>query len=275
MCRPKASSLDEWQVFVAEAIRRYGKNGDFWNQSDNPYAQAGAFDVKAFEVWNEPNLAQFWDGTTEPQVDAATEPERDAREYVDLLDAANVGRNVVYVYAHKPKTPLLAPSWTRSSPASEADRWLTTFGQGADPASYNSQSIHPYGSITQTREKIGIMRAKLPAKPMWITEHGFGAGTNGSYHGGPGGTTAEREDQQRRLFEETINELDANHPYVASYTWFSGVDWYDDNTQLSLSKPYARFGLFRLDEAGSDTEPPVYSERTGLLNAFKREAAAE
>jgi hypothetical protein len=58
--------LASFTAFAASMVQRYGPNGNFWytggvRRTDIPYLP-----VRAWEVWNEPNLAGNWGGSPNP-----------------------------------------------------------------------------------------------------------------------------------------------------------------------------------------------------------------
>lgn len=254
-----AAAQSAWTGFVALAISRYGQDGSYWNLTGRG---GGAFDMTGFEVWNEPNLAQFWDNNAS---DSAT---TDADEYIQLLNAAADGRD--YVASAKPKTMLVAPSWTPAG-GTLADQWLNRFANAGPHGRYERVSVHPYGiSAATVRNKLQQVRTTLPVKKMWATEQGFGVGCVSGFSGysfypqaetncdSPGSRTATQlanhEAAQRDEQQELFNEVADNEPYVESWTYYELLD---DSTNPDDPTGFMRFGAYGLRSDGTTYSRPM------------------
>lgn len=142
---------DEWRSFVQAAVARYPN-------------------VRAIEIWNEPNLGHFW------------APAADPSRYADILEQAHAG-----VLAAGSDTPVLVgglfPAMTNSANgnvnASEfLDQVYATAGAGA----FEGIGSHPY---TRQAPYVERMWSRLDAlrtvrdqngdgaAPLWITEMGI------------------------------------------------------------------------------------------------------
>ena len=170
ICRPKDSSLDEWTVFVAQFVLRYGRDGDYWNQVG---LGGGQYNVRVVEIWNEPNLAGFWD-------DDPGDPWPDSSEYIKVLSAAADGRD--FVANAKPLTQLAAPSFTlaggdnNNNGRRDYDEWMHRFSNQFPHKRYEGVSLHPYGAtVAAARSRIDYVRSELPNKQMRLTESGLGS----------------------------------------------------------------------------------------------------
>ena len=51
-----STERDQFGSFAAAAARRYGPKGSFWSSCGCPFLP-----VQVWEVWNEPNMAPYWD----------------------------------------------------------------------------------------------------------------------------------------------------------------------------------------------------------------------
>lgn len=148
-----------WRHFVAGAVQRYGPRGQYWML--NPLTPR--MPITAWQVWNEPNLAYYWDGDPDPA------------EYVDLLaDTAATIRRV-----DPGATVILAG--LNSSPSGRRAPGLflrRLYRHGAAPH-FDVAAIHPYArTISGSKRHIlqlhrAIERAGHAPTPIWVTEVGW------------------------------------------------------------------------------------------------------
>jgi hypothetical protein len=59
---PRASDVDDFAAFAAALARRYGPAGAFWRALPGLPREP----VDTYEIWNEPNLSQFWGPAPNP-----------------------------------------------------------------------------------------------------------------------------------------------------------------------------------------------------------------
>jgi hypothetical protein len=184
-CNPQRRYRNRWADFVQAAVERYGPGGIF----PEPYQ------MRTWEVWNEPNLESFWDGN------GADNPRRDARQYAGLVETTRAA--VPSIRLAGPSVSTLAGNW----------RWLRTFAHKPAADALDVVSGHLYAP-TPHKMVQGITRYRqaLPRRPLWITENGFGSGFE---HTGS-------ELAQYGAFKRLMQKLD-RRPYVKSLTWFAGA----------------------------------------------------
>jgi hypothetical protein len=145
--------------FAAALVRRYGPGGAFWASHPGiPYLP-----IRAWQVWNEPNLVGFW------------APQPDAAAYARLLSvvsaaikSADPGAQVVTAGLPESTLPGAIPL---------ADYLNGIFDAGAGNA-FDILAIHPYSSGTgETLAQIADARQVLSRRgssaPIWITELGW------------------------------------------------------------------------------------------------------
>jgi hypothetical protein len=150
-CPPKKAFDGDWQAFVQAAVQRF------------PFALG-------VEVWNEPNLSQFW-GRLAPN----------ATRYADLFNAAYTGAK-----AANPNIPVV------SGGLSSADDWpayLSSFLGHINLSNDGSLKLdavglHPYtkgADVDQPTQTVDYAQAAaskvataqgLAGKPVWVTESG-------------------------------------------------------------------------------------------------------
>jgi polysaccharide biosynthesis protein PslG len=139
----------DWKVFVKAAVARYPN-------------------VRAIEIWNEPNIATFWS------------PAADPTRYAAVLKAAYDG-----VRAARSKAPVLTgglyPANTTGGNVS-AKEFLSQVYATAGAASFDGIGSHPYAHqevyVDRMRTRLDALRAVRDqyadgATPLWITEVGI------------------------------------------------------------------------------------------------------
>ena len=127
----------------------------------------------AYEIWNEPNQAQFWDAPGGPNPIA----------YAALLKAA-----YPRIKAADPRSPVLGGSITFN----DRDYLEDLYALGGIAGSFDGLAIHPYSdgispdsagdgyhSFALAVEQLGqvMIDHGEPAKPIWITEMGWSTNT--------------------------------------------------------------------------------------------------
>jgi hypothetical protein len=153
-CRypPAPEHDDAWRAIVATVATRYPQ-------------------LAAIEVWNEPNLAEYWDSPIDPV------------RYTDLVKQAYASAHAV-----NPAMPVLAGSLSNITTDNELSKpyrpFLKAMYQAGVKGSMDGLSIHPYPSdvdLWMTYRMLGDVRdvrdnAGDSATKLWITE--IGASTN-------------------------------------------------------------------------------------------------
>ena len=155
-CATAPKNLDDWSAFVRAVVKRYlGKR----SANDEP---------PAYEVWNEPNLAMYWDGSHGQLLELSQ------RAYQAVKDEAPGQQGLV-----------TCCGWNRLSvnkPGTAFFKWLNAGG-----AKYtDAVSYHPYpykvpskkewdmasvGTITKKFRK--ALNDRGIKKPLWATEAGI------------------------------------------------------------------------------------------------------
>jgi polysaccharide biosynthesis protein PslG len=182
---PLAEYDADWQRFVAAAVRRYP-------------------DVRAIEIWNEPNLARFW------------APSADAERFAALLDAAHDAVETANVTAPVIVGGLVPASTSEitSSPSSFM-RELYSLGAaenfdgiGAHPYPFNAPYVETMwkrlDALLTVRDEAG------DSAPLWITEVGISTdpGSGASIEGqGPALTSLYRSIEGHAIASFIIHRL--------------------------------------------------------------------
>lgn len=156
---------DRFARFAALCVKRYGPGGTFWRSNPGlPYLP-----VRAWQIWNEPNLVLNW------------EPMPDPVAYAHLLRASyraikRVDRKATVVAAGMPFL----------NRQLETDFLSRMFRGGARHA-FDALAIHPYaGSVSLAVQKLqsarNVMRRfGVGNKPLWVTEVAWAGGGARAY----------------------------------------------------------------------------------------------
>jgi hypothetical protein len=195
-----------YAAFLRALVVRYGPRGTLW--AEHPEVRARP--VRAWQVWNEPNLTRYW----------ARQPF--ARRYVRLLRTARravrgADRGARIVLAGLPNR-----SWQA------LDAVYAAGGRG----SFDAVALHPYTGKPRDVVRLvelarGVMRRHHDARrPVWITELSWPA-AKGKVAGTPGFETTERG-QASRLREALRRLARARRSLrierVYWYTWLSAEE---------------------------------------------------
>jgi len=199
------------------------------------YGNAG---VAAWEIWNEPNLVQFWN------------PGADPAGYAQLLKQT-------YAAVKKQNARVLVVSGGLGQPSNgggnmEARLFLQLlYGSGAAPY-FDAVGNHPYTApqlpldstsnnwaqmfSTSTSFRSIMAQYGDDKKKIWITE--YGAPTSGTNIWG----TTVSEDRQASMVTQTL-------ALAASYTWTGPTFWYNykDFCPLGSADSECYYGIVRSD----------------------------
>lgn len=166
-----ASAREQWQSFVRAAVRRYGPNGDFW---DDVYDCTGSHchpnlpyrPLTVWQTWNEPNLGVFWQPSPSPS------------DYAELLrltwDA---------VHSEDPGAEVLTggimPGGRGAKNSISQNDFIAQIYQAGGAAGFDGLDLHPYsrrprGVRRLVRDARQLTRAYGDgATPLWISEVGW------------------------------------------------------------------------------------------------------
>lgn len=206
------ANLSDYLAYVRAVASRYGRNGSFWRQ--HPYLPR--LPVTAFEVWNEPDKATFW------------QPAPDAGAYARLYLTAHrvlheVDPQVEVISGGLSPYPLQSSyAYIRAMFHAEPSlrRALDAFGW------------HPYASDTkeamsQVRSIRAILREEgVPHVPIELTE--FGWSTAGSI-----ATPEKVRTEDLSAFVHLVSSSGCGVGLVSAYAWLTSEgspvnaeDWY-------------------------------------------------
>ena len=212
--------------FAQTAVSRYRPNSAFWTQRGINGAVVGA---KSWQVWNEPNLGNYWNGRPN-----AAEYARLVRGTDQAIKRGNPGATTILAglpYSPRAVTP---PAFLRAM-------------FRADPKIYDafgSAAVHPYARTPSYAIDYGVrpfraaLNRLLPrgvSRSIWVTEIGWATGR-------PDGRFQVREATQARNLELFYNKLLAikKSHRIKGAIWYSFADrprarWWAERTGLFRS----------------------------------------
>lgn len=221
-----AADLQRFSSFVTALVDRYGNDGSFW--------QLGALlptaEVTWWQVWNEPNLQNFWAGELRPD------------RYVSFL-----ARTRAAIKRGDPSAKIVTagmPETKDNLPMSQYLRGMyrdKRFEGLADAVAVHSYARNAAGVEAVIELQRRIMRQAGDAKtPVWVTEMGWASS-------GPSGALVKDEEGQARLLTQTFDRLsrDRSKLNLGPTFWY---DWRDARVASGVSGHFSQFtGLFERD----------------------------
>jgi hypothetical protein len=171
------SARSAWREFVTAVVRRYGHRGTFWKP--NPQGGASPFHVqcgcdarpvpiKAWQVWNEPNLHHYFS------------PKPSPRKYATLV---KLSRRAIKAADSKAKLILggLSAGAQPDKDIGAVPYLKRLYRIRGMKASFDGAALHPYAK-TADDMRISISRFSRVMRqhgdrrtPLWITEIGWGS----------------------------------------------------------------------------------------------------
>jgi hypothetical protein len=210
-------------VFAARVVHRYGPGGSFWAE----HPDLPAHPIRAWQVWNEPNLSHNW------------YPRPDATAYALLLKAAAAA-----IHAADPGAQVLAAGMPDSDNAVPFEEYVSGLYAAGAQESFDAFALNAYaptaqGTIDLVRYVRGLLDAHGDTRPFDVTEFGWSSA-------GPDKPQRTSEDGQAQNIGAVIRTLGA------------------ERDQLRLERLIEFSWRDREVAAGMKDQWPYY---TGLLHA--------
>nr|WP_231126734.1 glycosyl hydrolase [Motilibacter aurantiacus] len=157
----KATSQDVYGLGAAAMPRSV----TYWREYVTEVAQRYKGRVRAYQIWNEPNLSTFWTGTVAQMVQLT----REARTIIKRVD---------------PTATVVSPGFSLRNPSDQA--YFRTFLQAGGARYSDVIGLHPYpaptagpeGSLALINTAKAAMATSRVSKPIWNTEINYGAQLN-------------------------------------------------------------------------------------------------
>jgi polysaccharide biosynthesis protein PslG len=253
--RPTGNRAPTHPPVSASALQGYST---FMTRLAQRYTRPGARRIHAIEVWNEPNIPDFWSGGINPE------------RYVALLKKAFVA-----VKAVNPATTVvtagLAPAWDSRTTLNPRSYLRRIYGLGARNH-FDAVAMHPYsypyppsqtgyngwGNMIKAHGDRPSMRATMEAngdaaKSIWITEYGSPASTMG-------------EDGQAALAVDAVRTW-VTYPWAGPFFYFSLHDVVTKTMGLlrddDSRRPVFEYLRAAIAEAKDPTEPTTTASPPG------------
>jgi len=146
--------------FAARLVRRYGPNGDFWRA----HPDVPAHPIRAWQVWNEPNLPSYWPEGPDPAA------------YARLLEAVSGA-----IKRADPDARVVSAGLSETRfgmPFEEFTRGMFDAGAGKaiDVFALHAFARDAAGSIGAAETTRSLLRELGSDAPIWITEIGWASG---------------------------------------------------------------------------------------------------
>jgi hypothetical protein len=146
--------------FAATLARRYGPQGSLWRARP----RLPRVPIRAWQVWNEPNLPIYWGGVPDPPA------------YARLLAAA--GRALKTVDPH---AEVVSAGLAESRLGMPFEQFVRELDEAGAADSFDTFALHPYAAdadaalraVERTRELLDELDANAP---IWVTELGWASG---------------------------------------------------------------------------------------------------
>lgn len=218
------SDLNKWKQFVTAAVKRYGANGP----------------IKAFQVWNEPNLKTFW-----------TNGKPNAGDYADFLELSGKA-----IRRGDPRAKVIVAGMPERSnaPSPMRDYLKKLYRVKGFNRLYDALAVHPFASnekgVLNGIERIRALMKKNGDKrtPLWVTEVGYASA-------GPKTPFTKSASGQAKALKDTLGAIrrKSDKLGVPKAIWFS---WRDSDTSPPKNPANNRWqsytGLFTF---GGDPKP--------------------
>jgi hypothetical protein len=245
--------------FAAAAIRRYGPDGSFWAECGCP-----RLPITVWEVWNEPNIAPFWDLPNPAEYGALLE------ETGSAIRAADPDARVIF-------GGLAYPS-TLGTTRLEPNAFLRDVIAAVGLDQFDALAVHNYrpnperavneliaGTVETLKTYAGVTTDGAPRQQVWINE--FGRPTLPDDPATPEDEQATSEEVQRIWLETFLDLLVAHRS-----DWNLGpVMWYSLRDGPVTTASWERQGLRRTSTEDTDTGPkPSWDAYTALSAAAEQ-----
>ena len=256
-----ASTRASFAGFAEAAARRYGPNGTFWGSCQCPSRP-----IKVWEVWNEPNIAPYW------EIPNPT-------EYAALLQATRARLRKADRSARILFGGLAYPS-SLASTRLEPNGFLRDVISAAGWKSFDAIALHMYrpnpdvavnsliaGTVSTLATYGGVDATGAPRHQVWMNE--FGRPTSADDPATPEDEAAASELTQQDWLNAILDGLAPKR-----LSWNLGpLMWYSLRDSHAATASWHRQGLRRTtaDDADGGAKPSwdAYAQRSltgGLLN---------
>jgi hypothetical protein len=229
--------------FAAQSVKRYGPTGTFWSSCGCP-----KLPIKVWEVWNEANIAPFWD-VPKPS------------EYAALLTATKAKLRAADSTARVLFGGLAYPA-TTSTTKLEANAFLRDVIATAGPDSFDALAVHTFradaledvdalikGTVDTLRSAAGSKPNGAPRQQVWLNEFGRYTAADDPRTPANEQTTSE---QTQLTWVNTL--LDRLLPHRTDWN-LGPILWYAIRDSYAPTESWHRYGLRRTNPDNTDAGP--------------------
>lgn len=152
--------VGDFARYAAAVAMRYGPKGSLWLEHPGVNPRP----VRAYQVWNEPNLPIFWGSRPNP------------KRYASLLRASHRALHQV-----QPKAKLVSAGMPKSRQGMPLRTFIRRMYAAGARKSVDVLGVNPYApSLKGIEKQLREARNSLPRRarktPLWITEIGWASG---------------------------------------------------------------------------------------------------
>jgi hypothetical protein len=223
-----------WQRLLTVLVNRYGPRGTFW--SSNPHLPR--IPITAWQIWNEPNFFYFASPRSPSQY---AELVRISDEAIGRADPQ--GRVILAgLFAHPREEPPMAYEAT--------DFLDQMYAVPGIKQHFDGVALHPYAfDASELVPDISEFRAVMARHDdeetgLWLTELGWGDGTDTAFERGPEGQVRELA-QAFELLEENQREWRLEQIYWYAWKDLSGTCNFCDSVGLFTEQNQPKPAWFR------------------------------
>jgi polysaccharide biosynthesis protein PslG len=232
----------DFAAYAQAFAKRYGPGGAFWGA----HPEVPATPVTTYEIWNEPNRADFW------------APRPDPSRYADLYSAARAA-----IHSVDPNAQVIVGGLANSDPVGFI-RGLYAAGIG----DVDGIGLHPYArDVPGVFATVAGVRAALPSgTPLYLTETGWP--TRGAAEGA-GAVPDSTRGADLALLADAFGRSDCGVRDMVVYSWVTAEsdprdagDWFGiagrDGSPTTSSRAYSA-AIRRNSAAAAGAPLPICS----------------
>jgi hypothetical protein len=238
---------NSFAAFAAAAARRYGPAGSFW-----PTCGCPTRPVRVWEVWNEQNMAPYWDPANPAEYAALLSNVKKQLRKADRTARVMMG-GLAYASSYNTTTRL------------EPNAYLRSVIEQAGRNSFDALALHSYhsnattgvsnavaGTVATLGQYAGRDASGAPRHRVWLNE--FGKATALDNPATPDVNESVQSESTQRTWMDTF--LGALLPKRTAWN-LGPVFWYAVRDSHQPTEAWLRLGLRRTAADGSDAGPKL------------------
>lgn len=236
------SQKQAWAAFLRQLVLRYGPGGSFWAEHGPGSADPLPYrPIRTWQIWNEPNFFYF------------TEP-RSPTQYAELVKISEQAINAVDPGAQIILAGLFAKPRQQPPQAYQATDFLDQiYAVPGIEEHFDGVALHPYAADADDLvPTIDALREVMEshgdsATGLYITEMGWGSGTDTAFERGPEGQVRELA-QAYEILRDHQREWRVKRAYWFAWDDLSNNCNFCDSTGLFTEAGQPKAAWFRFIE---------------------------